>query len=351
MKNKSICGDESLSHGISVGDQLGPYKILDVLGSGTAGTVFKAQHEATDEILALKTLTSETVTKEEVHSRFIREIAVAQKLENEHIVSYFDCGVEEGILYYTMEMVSWGSLADVLSMRRQLPWREAVECGVHLCRGLSHLHANNIVHRDLKPANIFLSDDGRLKIGDFGLARDLNAGRLTMEGMTVGTAKYLSPEQACGEEDLDGRADLYSLGCILFEMVAGRPPFKDTDGYNIVEYFEMVERHVKDPPPRLLDLVAGIPDDLDQLVAWLLAKERTARPESAAEVATDLRKILDGQAIDATKSANFLPEENDSSLTERLRDMSKPQSPITWGKLAMIAVALLAMIVLALLNR
>ena len=93
------------------------------------------------------------------------------------------------------------------------------------------------------------------------------------------------------------------------------------------------------------------PDDLDQLVAWLLTKERTARPESAADVATDLEKILDGQAIDATKSANLPPEENDSSLTERLRDMSKPQSPITWGKLAMIAVALLAMIVLALLNR
>ena len=102
-----------------------------------------------------------------------------------------------------MELVPWGTLGEVLARKKRLPWRDAVECGIDICRGLSHLHDSNIVHRDLKPANIFLSDDGRLKLGDFGLARDLESLRLTLQGFTVGTAKYLAPEQAMAKDDIE----------------------------------------------------------------------------------------------------------------------------------------------------
>ncbi|MEM1069218.1 MAG: serine/threonine-protein kinase [Planctomycetota bacterium] len=335
-----------MSHNVSTGDRLGPYEILDVLGSGTAGSVYKVRNVDTGDVVALKTLTSDTVVDEEIHARFIREIGVAQKLNNEYIVQYFDCGVEEDILYYAMELVPWGSLADVLASRRQLPWREAVECGMHLCRGLDYLHGKDIIHRDLKPANLFLSDDGRLKIGDFGLARDLGETRLTWEGKTVGTAKYFSPEQARGEEDLDGRADLYSLGCILFEMIAGRPPFKDTDGYNYVEYFEMMEKHIKQAPPRLADVVGGVPEDLDEVVNLLLAKDREDRPASAKKLTIDLERILDGQAIERLHSDSDSGDD-DPSLTERLRAMSEPQTPVSWARLGILGAAIVVMIVIA----
>lgn len=346
-------GDHLSHDDVDVGDSLGPYLIVGELGSGTAGSVFKAKNTETEQIVALKTLTSQTAVDEDIHKRFIREIGVAQKLENEHIVAYYDCGVDEDILYYTMELVPWGSLSEVLAARRQLPWREAVECGIHLCRGLEYLHDKEIVHRDLKPANIFLSDDGRLKIGDFGLARDLNETRLTWEGTTVGTAKYFSPEQARGEADLDGRADLYSLGCIVFEMVAGRPPFKDTDGYNVLDFFAMMEKQIKEPAPRLGEMVGGIPEVLDQVVDWLLAKDREARPSTAGEVAENLQRVLDGQTVetvdkDQPVATTVADDEEDSTLTERLRAMSEPQAPVSWARLAILAGGIVVAIIVAL---
>lgn len=208
-----------MSHAVAIGTKLGPYEILGVLGSGGAGTVYRATDEKSGAEIALKTLMPSTVLSEEIHKRFVREISVAQKLKHENVVAYYDCGLHEEVLYYTMELVPWGSLGEVLTLKKALPWREAVECGIHICGGLEHLHEQGVVHRDLKPANIFLSDDGRLKLGDFGLARDLDSGRLTLDGLTVGTAKYLAPEQAMAEDDIDGRTDLYALGCLLFEML------------------------------------------------------------------------------------------------------------------------------------
>ena len=183
----------------SIGSRLGPYLILEQLGAGGAGTVFVAEDTETHEKFALKILRPGADVIEEIHARFIREITVAQKLNDPHIVSYRDCGVEDGVLYYAMEHVPWGSLADVLRSRGSLPWRDACECGQQMARALQHLHQLGIVHRDLKPANVFLSDNGTLKIGDFGLARDSDSPKLTVAGMTVGTCKYISPEQAKGD--------------------------------------------------------------------------------------------------------------------------------------------------------
>lgn len=334
-----------MSHQVQVGSRLGKFEILSRLGSGGAGEVFKARNTETDKLVALKTLMAQTVVDEEIHRRFVREISVTQKLNGEYVIAYDDCGLDEGTLFFTMELVPWGSLGDVLSRKNHLPWREAMECGIHLCHGLEHLHASGIVHRDLKPANIFLSDDGKLKLGDFGLARDLNASRLTLAGSTVGTAKYLSPEQARGSDEIDSRSDLYSLGCILFEMLSGRPPFVDADGHARLSYFDMLKRHVTEKPPSLADVMVGCPRSLIELVDQLLLKDPAQRPAAASEVAERLQSIL--KELQAKKLAAS-DEKDARPLTERLHHFNEPAQGISWPALAAMLVAAAVLIGIAL---
>ena len=241
--------------------------------------------------------------------------------------------------------VTWGSLADVLRRKRCLPWRDAVECAIQLCHGLDHLHENNIVHRDLKPGNIFLSDDGKLKIGDFGLARDLDSGRLTMQGLTVGTGKYLSPEQARGEEEIDGRADLYSLGCVLFEMLAGRTPFEGSGDYSHNAFGELLRRHVETPPPKVRSYAFTCPKPLEEFVDRLLAKDPNDRPADGKQAAEALTAILDSDEVKAEPSDQEGEEAPSDSLTERLNAGKQHGSEVNWTAFAIIgAVAVVALI-------
>ncbi len=335
---------------IQVGSHLGPYKILEQLGAGGAGTVFVAEDAETHEKFALKVLRPGADEIEEIHARFIREIAVAQKLNDPHIVSYRDCGVEEGILYYAMEHVPWGSLADVLRSRGSLPWRDACECGQQMARALQHLHQLGIVHRDLKPANVFLSDNGMLKLGDFGLARDSDSPKLTVAGMTVGTCKYISPEQAKGDPDIDEKADLYALGCNLFQLIVGRTPFETPDSYTETTFLEMMRRHIEDPAPKLADVAPHCPRRLSDLVARLLAKDRSKRPDSAAAVANELTQILeesDASTGNVAKSSDEEPEQ----LTKRLRSSPTRATEVSTGKLlGILAVIIVAITIAAMVS-
>jgi serine/threonine protein kinase len=343
---------------------LGPYKILQQLGAGGAGNVFVAEHAETGEKVALKVLRPGADQVEEIHARFIREIAVAQKLDDPHIVEYKDCGVEDGVLYYAMEHVPWGSLSDVLRSRGTLSWRDACECGLQIAQALSHLHQLGIVHRDLKPANVFLSDTGRLKVGDFGLARDYESPKLTVAGMTVGTAKYLAPEQAKGEVDIDGRADLYSLGCNLFELIVGRTPFETPDSYEAITFIEMMRRHIESPPPKLSDIAPHCPAALSDLISRLLAKDRSRRPSSAADVAEELQQILAGstsgtsqasgvsrsspqQAVVSGSTSANTETSLEQNLTTRLRQSSVRTTEVSTGKLLIILAIIAGLVALA----
>ena len=215
---------------------------------------------------------------------------------------------------------------------------------------LQHLHDLGIIHRDLKPANVFLSDTGKLKIGDFGLARDSHAPTLTMEGMTVGTCKYISPEQARGQNDLDQAADLYALGCNLFELIVGRSPFETPDAYEATTFVEMMRRHIEQPPPKLSELAPQCPQRLSNLVDQLLAKSRGDRPESAADVAKELQNIIDYPGAGATP-AKSPADDKESVLTERLRSSSTTTPEISNTKLlVMAAVILIGILVFAALS-
>ncbi|MGI9444475.1 MAG: serine/threonine protein kinase [Rubripirellula sp.] len=361
-------------HEVGVGTRLGPYVITRQIGKGGAGTVFVADDSLhRSEKVAIKVMRPETEEVEELHARFIREITVAQKLDDPHIVAYRDCGVEDGVLYFAMQYLPWGSLDSVLYRRQTLPWREACECGIQICRGLHHFHEHGILHRDLKPANIFLAEDGKLKLGDFGLARDIDSPMLTVAGTAVGTANYLPPEQALGDSSIDQRADLYALGCNLFQCIAGHPPFAYADSLATTTLMEMMRRHIEDSPPSLHEISSTCPADLSLLVERLLAKSRDERPVSAAEVIVRLQAILDRQPAppfssptpnsesDKSKSgsdrqssrckksfsdSNPPFEIKECSLTERLHVSPPEPQPSTKTRLLFIGIFLVAIVVM-----
>jgi serine/threonine protein kinase len=340
-----------------IGSRIGGYEVIRPLGAGGAGSVYHVRNVDSGQDFALKVLSDGHEFVEEIQNRYIREVGIAQRLNSPYLMSYTDSGYDEesGVLYYVMEYVPWGTLHDVLKRRGRLRWRDAVECGIQLCKGLGALQEQKIVHRDLKPANIFLSEKGQLKIGDFGLARDLESERLTLDGKTVGTLQYFAPEQAMGRTDLDVRTDLYALGCLLFEMVAGRTPFATAQPN------ELFECHVKRQPPKLCDEVADCPIELSELVNWLLAKAPADRPQTAAETEHFLAKILElpdsgGSADGAQRAISSLPIGPSSnagapsapkSLTERLFEESQaaaaPQiSTAKWLVVAGLLIALVA---------
>jgi serine/threonine protein kinase len=234
-----------------------------------------------------------------------------------------------------------------------LPWREAVECAIQVCAALEHAHEIGVIHRDLKPANLFLAENGNVKVGDFGLARDLNSTRLTLEGQTVGTCRYMPPEQIAGEANLTGAVDLYALGCILYEMLVGRTPF---DGHSIVEIFES---HLNETPTPPAELVRNCPGDLSDLVMQLLAKSPQDRPASAAAVRAALMDILHGRPMRlAPRPARALAADmkaatppNEPNLTQRLH---APQSTTPMGhpsgRTLLIAIGLvMSVVVLAII--
>jgi serine/threonine protein kinase len=352
---------------------IGPYRIIDELGAGAYGAVYEGVHEGEGDDhgrrAAIKVLHAAKLLVPEVQNRFVREIAILQRLDHPNIVAHYDCGLHDDGIYCAMELVECGALKDVLQARGTIPWRESAEVAREVALGLDHAHQAGCVHRDLKPANLYLSSDGKVKIGDLGLARDLGGSRLTADGQTMGTWRYMAPEQITGSADIDGRLDLYALGCILFEMLTGAPPF---DGPNFAAIFD---QHLSSPPPRVDALAVGVPSALADLTEQLLAKRREDRPASGAEVARRIDALLaskdpfavasptaergpegvateppaveaqdsDAVSSDALPSAATAPAPN---LTQRLRDVPAPE-PRQANPKALLAMGIAALVALA----
>jgi len=230
-------------------ERLGPalahrYRIERELGRGGMATVYLAQDLKHDRLVALKVLQPE-LAEALGTERFLREIAVVARLRHPHILPLLDSGEVDGVLYYVMPYLEEGSLRAQLEREGRLPLALALRIGREVGDALDYAHAQGLVHRDIKPENILM--EGRhVVVADFGVARalDTSAGKqLTQTGLIVGTPLYMSPEQACGDDTIDGRSDLYSLGCVLFELVAGKPPFS---GRSALEMFS--QRLTSDAP-------------------------------------------------------------------------------------------------------
>jgi serine/threonine-protein kinase len=342
---------------------VGEFELGELLGTGTVGNAYRARHRESGQPAVIKLLQTHAAIEPEVQRRFVREVAITEKLNHPNIVRHYDCGLCDDQIYFAMELVDCGTLKDVLRRRGRLPWGEAVECAIQICAALEHAHQLGIIHRDLKPANLFLAHDGRVKVGDFGLARDLNNTRLTLDGQTVGTCRYMPPEQITGQADLTGAVDLYALGCMLYEMLVGRTPF---NGSTIVEVFE-AHLHGNATPPADL---ANCPAELSELILRLLAKRPEDRPQSAAAVEAALKDILQGRSTPLGKPATDeatvaiqesmepAPASDESAadaddlpnLTERLLTGGTPDAPTaSVGRIKIVFGVIVAVIVIAII--
>lgn len=278
-----------------IGEAVGNYTITAPLGSGTMGVVFRAEHVRIARTAAIKVLNPDLAQNADALQRFFIEARATSLIRHRGIVDVFDCDVDAaGRAYIVMEHLVGETLADRLRRTPCLPWPAACEIARQVADAIAAAHDNGIVHRDLKPENVFLIRDpadpesvSAVKVLDFGIAKLLaaDAARLTMRGMVLGTPEYMAPEQCGGADEIDGRADIYALGCILFEMLCGEPPFM---GETVQELFAA---HLFRAAPAIGERVDGLPAWLGETVTRMLAKEQRDRPASMREVA---RALADG---------------------------------------------------------
>src|SRR3989304_7399950 len=262
-----------------IGQTISHYKILEKLGEGGMGVVYKAEDTKLSRLVALKFLPPHLSANEEDKSRFVQEAKAAAALNHPNICTIYGIEESDNSTFIAMEYVEGQTLHD---KGLNLPLKQSIEIGIQMADGLAAAHEKGSVHRDIKSENIMLQRDGRVRIMDFGLARIKSASRLTKVGSTVGTTGYMSPEQVQGMES-DHRSDIFSLGVILYELFAGQSPFKGA--HETAINYEIVN---VDPEP----ISAVKPDfdaQLDAIVMECLAKDPADRSQSAAEVAKDLR--------------------------------------------------------------
>jgi serine/threonine protein kinase len=274
----------------------GPYQIVEELARGGMGIVFRAIDPRLNREVALKVLAPQYADSPEARQRFLREARAAAAFAHDHIVTVHEVNeTSEGALYLVMPFLAGESLDRRLKRVGALPLREVLRLAGEMCAGLAAAHAHGLVHRDIKPSNIWLEEraeplgaceGARAKLLDFGLARPSGASELTLPGTVSGTPSHMSPEQARGEE-LDPRSDLFSFGCVLYQMTTGQAAFKGANGDAVMRAIQ------EDQPPRPTSLRLDCPVPLDHLIMWLLAKDRAARPASAEIVCRTLRAITE----------------------------------------------------------
>jgi eukaryotic-like serine/threonine-protein kinase len=257
----------------------GRYAFVRELGRGGMATVYLANDLRHDRPVALKVLHPHLATTLGPE-RFLREIRLAARLQHPHILTVLDSGESGGQLWFTMPYVEGESLRDRLNREKQLPVEDAVRIARQAAQGLQYAHQHGVVHRDIKPENLLLTGDGNTLVADFGIARALDAGaesKLTETGIVVGTPAYMSPEQGMGDRELDARTDVYSLGAVLYEMLAGTTPFTGPTAQAIMA------RRLTERPPSLQSVRESVPEEIDRAVAKALSRTPADRFASAAE--------------------------------------------------------------------
>ena len=273
------------------------YAVERELGQGGMATVFLAQDLKHERRVAIKVMGHDLAAQLGA-DRFLREIKTAAQLNHPNILPLYDSGEADGLLYYVMPFVDGGSLRDRLDREGALPLEDALRIAQEVADALHTAHASGIIHRDIKPENI-LFIAGRPVVADFGIARAVRAAggeNLTQTGMAVGTPAYMSPEQAAGDPHLDGRSDVYALGCVLYEMLAGRPPFT---GRNAME---VLARHTMDAVTPVRTARPTVPPNVDETVLRALAKvpaDRFATAREFAEAVAGRRGANAGRRPDA----------------------------------------------------
>ncbi|MEM8736084.1 MAG: serine/threonine-protein kinase [Planctomycetota bacterium] len=326
-----------------------------ILGTGTVGTVYRATFKTSGEEVAVKVLQDAISSDELVRKRFRREMQILERLQHPHIIRYYGGGEHDGQLFFAMELLEGGNVRDLLDRFGQLSWQECASIGRQVCSALQAAHNNGIIHRDLKPGNLFLDADASVKLGDFGIARDTQAADITSQGLTVGTHAYMSPEQIKGEGLSSGKTDLYSLGCVLFELLTGHKPFEGTN------FAVLFEQHLHKKAPDARELVPDCPPAMANIITELLSKSPDDRPFNARAVQGVLQELLSsyglksqGVRIDGDAKPDVaagavrekeLLDPGQTRLAQKLQPLERPE--LSWKVIGLIAIIIVGIVAFA----
>lgn len=309
----------------------GRYELLEEIGKGGMAYVYKARCVLLNRIVAVKILRDDLGGDDEFLNRFNAEAQAAASLSQSNIVSIFDVGEDEGRHYIIMEYVAGKTLKEYIIEKGRLDYREALSIAMQICDALTAAHAKNIVHRDIKPHNILITDEGKIKVTDFGIARFGTGNTLSANNDILGSVHYISPEQAKGIS-VDNRSDIYSLGVAMYEMLSGNVPFEADNPVSIA----MMQ--IEENPPEIINVVSDMPVSCQHVTFKAMSKDLLLRYQSAGELKKDIRKILSDPDVIVDK--RFLYDDTGSEHT--VKKNSKETPPLKmWVKVLSITLAAL----------
>ena len=325
----------------------GRYEVIEHVGAGGMADVYRARDELLGREVALKVLSERFAQDHSFVERFRREARAAANLSHPNIVSLYDYGAEGNTYFIVMEFIEGRPLSDIISSEGPLLPERAAEIASDVADALQRAHSAGLVHRDIKPGNIMVTTGGQTKVTDFGIVRALGGDAeqtMTQAGMVIGTAAYLSPEQAQGEA-VDARSDVYSLGCVLYEMLTGRPPFTGETPLSIAY------KHVREQPQPPSSVNPDVSSELDAITLKALAKRPDDRFSSAKEMQADLNRFLGGQKVHATPvgAGTTMVAPAATSGTRMMEQYEEEAEPSGRGPGWYVAIALIILGLFALL--
>ncbi len=333
--------------------KVGPYRLIAELGRGGMGVVYKAYHEPTGEIRALKVLRGEAARSKKVIARFEREAAAASSIRHPHIVRVYEFARDPArkCYYMAMEYLEGGSVSKLIRSHGRIPWPRVVQIAKQVASALEELQRRGLVHRDVKPSNLLLDKHGNVKLADMGLVRH-EAGeedhQLTTTGAVMGTLDYMAPEQIVDPRNTDIRSDLYALGCTLFHMLTGQPPFPEGNAY------QKIQQHLSHPLPEIGPLVPDVASPLALILNRLTAKDPAERFQTPAQLIAALETLEKEMRLDPSSGSVAVPEELRNVVAQAAEQPTAAQRRQRWrdyvvpclitAVIALAALAILAVV-------